>query len=332
MAIVVLVRREYTHSPVSRVSNTPNTNLAQCYTSSPSDLPYAVNPAIPINSEDVQKVLIAKCELNTVTGFANAIWPTYGTHPQWRNGDYIYYARPDLLGQLGTVTKNTLVLLHPGDTTIPEQTYTTPLHQSIAAYYYGKPIALSDLHPGDTIFSIVRVREVYSSDGPASNGGSPVVQGIVGLVKLAYPLQYYQGMQNDVIALNPCIGNPGEQCPQPLNQFNIFPSDNNNMNSQQPTTPRNSTTREIAGSITQLTDNTIIIRGSAGDIYTIILPSGIIASYNARIAPNESPHVTVQTGSSIDVMYVQPSGSDPHTITAQQIDTLSLNVFTPTKD
>jgi hypothetical protein len=305
------------------------TTLERCYTNPTSSTHYALNPAAaPASDVRIQGILTAKCELNAITSFASTVWPTYGTHREWQNGDHIYYARPDLLGQLGSATDNKLVLLNPSGTNSPNQSYRTPQGQTLTAYYRGKRVALSSLHSGDAVFSIVRVSETYSSNGPAPNGEAPTVLGAIGVVKLAEPLQYYQGLQNDVVPTSTCQGNPTDTCPEAPNQFDIFPSDasdNNNSFSL----PMNGISREIVGTVVQINTDTLTMKGSSGSVYTVSLPTGTIARFNTQIAPQDDPPTPVQVGSSIDVVYTQAQGANPHVISTSQVETLSLNIFTP---
>lgn len=290
--------------------------------------------AAQLSDADVQKLIKARCEENVIESFPSHAWPTYGTHKVWKNGDTIYYARPDAIGTLQTASA-TSITVNESATSSQLKTYKVQPGQQITVYYDGVKVPLSSLHANDSVRIITRVSEVYTKPqrlDPSlsiqytqpANHSQPVVVGVIGIIKLSQPLQYYGSMQNDLTELPPCIGNAGEYCPSTAS-IDVYPREGGegatNPSLVDPDPSRN---REISGIVTVLNSATLKLKSSSGKIYTVNVPSNGFADYNIHYAPGYGDDATLRVGTTISVLYNVPAGKSAQVIAPSQIINVRL--------
>lgn len=313
--------------------------FANCYTLGQPKLDtFEVAPTAGLSDEDVEKTLRAKCELMGMDKFANDIWPTYGENKEWKRGDTIFYARPDRLGKVKAITEHSLILEYSSGEKPTE--YETFENRELEVYSKGERVALDALRPGDLVFSMVRVSEIYGagrsweSDGvqfaqPAD--AQPRVRGVVGAVKLTLPERYYYEMQQYVHQVRPCEGNPGERCsdgPRGAG-IDIFPREGGE-GARNPYAPggeaaASRTGRTITGTISVIRSDEFTIISGKGTKYIVRAPRSIIDTYNTTYAPHYTPYdVQAGKGSWVSLSYSQDPKADRKVIRMEDIVRLML--------
>lgn len=318
--------------------------FGDCY--GPGDLKtdvFEVLPTAKISDEDVEKTLRAKCELMGIDKFTSDKWPTYGQHKKWKEGDTIYYTRPDILGTVVSVNKHKLVIrLTEGLEST--KTYTTFEGHALQAFSRGQRIDVSTIKPGDFVFSLVRVSETYRAPQTlykADNvsyvsqpNNSPKPRGLVAVVKMSLPERYYTSMQQYIYEVKPCFGNPDERCTNgPIGpSIDVFPREGGEgaSNPYVRTDTTGLVGREVNGILTAITVDSLTIKASSGALYTVRIPKSWIDAYNTTYAPaydSFSPHPTavrVHVGSWIGVLYRQKSEEDRAHIALPDIIKITL--------
>lgn len=298
--------------------------------------------APPLSDEDVRKILQAKCELTWINGFVSTNWPTYGTNPEWKDGDTIYYARPDVLGKVTSIDQTKLTLDAHGQTL----TYNTAKDEQLKAYQNGSEVALSSIKPDDSVFSIVRVSETHhdlSKPTGTPKDSVELVQapnsmqtvGLLAVFKLSLPGKYYGDMQGYITEVPKCVGNEDEYCPS-TPSTDVYPRGNGeaSVNPHLQTIP-NSEYREISGAVTELNDDTLTLKSRGGHFYTVTVGDAGFAVYNREYAKNYTTFdASLKVGSHIVIRYQQPKDASPRTITKEQVRAIVLQLegASPRKD
>ncbi|HSW74885.1 MAG TPA: hypothetical protein VLG16_03375 [Candidatus Saccharimonadales bacterium] len=285
--------------------------------------------ASQLSDADVQNLITARCEEDIVDGFVSRIWPTYGTNKVWKDGDTIYYARPDAIGTLRSVSKANVVVNESASGT-QLKTYNAQPNQQITAYANGVKVPLSSIKAGDTVYVITRVSDIYTMPFHADSSGSveymapttqtpPKTVGAIGIVKLSQPLRYYGGLQNGLTELPPCMGNAGEYCPSTAS-IDVYPREGGEgaVNPQLVDVDP-SKNREISGMVTELNDATLKLRSSSGKIYMVSVPGDGFSQYNRQYAPAYSDDATLRIGSNVSVLYSMSAKTSAQNISASQV-------------
>lgn len=316
--------------------------FADCY--NPGEIKadvFEVLPTAGFSDEDVEKTLRAKCELMGMDTFASDTWPTYGENREWRDGDTIYYTRPDILGTVVSVSKDSLVLQYDGGSE-PTKTHATFDGQELRAFSHGQRIDVQSIQPGDFVFSIVRASETYNAPKPhttqdgvsfATPSDSPKVRGVIAVVKMSLPKQYYTSMQQHVYEVKPCLGNPNERCTNgPIGpSIDVFPREGGEgARNPHARTDKGLEGREINGTITEITTKSLTIKASSGGLYTVQIDKSSIDTYNTAYAPGydrlsrDPKAVRVAVGSWISVLYEQKTQESRTGIALPDIIRISL--------
>jgi len=277
-----------------------------------------------LSDEEIKKTIQARCELAGVNDFVAKAWPTFGTHKDWQDGDDIFYTRPDLLGTLQSASADKAAMTYYGGQ--PQtKTYDAQPGQNIVAFAGGAKIPISQLKPGDTVFTVVRVTETYHKTWTNTSNPNPRPQGLVAIIKLSLPNQYYGTMQQYLTELPACAGNPGEYCPN-TPSIDVFPriggeGATNPLYKNQP----GYVFREVTGTVTQLDADSLVLKSHSGKKYTARVPANAFTTYNTDYAPNYTDiDATLQIGSTVSIIYSQPPKADARTITPEQITRINL--------
>lgn len=288
------------------------------------------NKAPALSDAEVQKIIQAKCELQWITSFANHTWPTYGQNAQWEDGDHIYYARPDFLGTLVSADAGKAIMTYnPGDGN-KTQNYTVAQNERVRAFSEGQEIPLTQLKPGDTIFSIVRVQETYTrlDRNKPQTSPQPTPVGLLALIKLSLPKEYYGQMQQYITEVPSCPGNPHDYCSS-TPSIDVFPRGGEGATNQAFNSKTNTIYRQITGKVTALAPNKVTLQSSSGTTFTVTLNTDGFADYNTNYAPIYNAEGTdgeLKIGSSIDIRYAQAANGDPTKISADQVITIDLKL------
>lgn len=302
----------------------------------PAQDKFEVSPAARLSDDDVEKVLRAKCELMQLDTFVRATWPTYGDHKEWKDGDHIYYARTDVLGKVITIDKQTLTLQNDGGVN-PTATYKAFNNQGIVAYNRDQQIDIGTIKPGDFVFSVLRVSEVYHSPetlkgqdaGRIMAQSPPKPLGLIAVVKMSLPEQYYASLQQYVQPVVPCMGNMQERCsngPDGM-MLDIFPRGNEFMRNPYARADRGELEpREVSGQVTAINEQSLTLKASSGTVYTVAIDKSVVDSYNTGVAPSYDygDEALVRSGSWISVAYKQKPGEDHKHIAVPDIVFMQL--------
>lgn len=294
---------------------------------------YELNSELPAQDDaEIAKILQAKCELTWLDGFVKTTWPTYGANPVWKEGDQIYYARTNILGIVLSASETGAEVDFGSDVS-----HDKPVGgEKIKAYTEGKEIPVSDIHVGDAVFTIQKVTETYH-EPPLWNkinhieyhgdpNTNPHPLGTLALFKLSLPRDYYGKKQAYLIEIPACINNPGEYCPSTPSS-DIYPLGGGESGTNKYFKPdlENSISRNITGTVTELTDSSATIKSRSGNTFVVTLEDGAFAQYNKMYAKNFSDFdAHLKVGSNISILYTQPKQADPHTITKEQVQMVSL--------
>ncbi len=283
-----------------------------------------------ISDDDVRRILQARCEMQWVSKFASKQWPTYGSHAEWQDGDRIYYARADVMGEVISVS-DTAVTLRLGDGTT--KTMTAQSGQKLLAFGNGEQAPLNTILPGDPVFTVMRASEIHHAK-QITAPEQPHEEGLVGLVKLGLPLKFYGAMQNYLTDIPECFGNKGEYCPQ-TGGIEIFPREGGE-GAKNPELVMNDKNegREISGIVTKLESDAMTLKSRTGNDFTIKTPAHALADYNQKYVENYSGDSTLKIGSTVQVTYSQTPGSNAREITPSQIMTifLQIDMLSPKQD
>lgn len=306
--------------------------FASCQSDSqPKADTFAVKPNATMGDEEIKKIIQAKCELQNINNFASQTWPTYGQHKQWRTGDTIYYTRPDILGTIKSVDKHKLIIEYGSlkDT----KTYQTFEGKDLLAFYRNQKVSLDSVKPGDFVFTIERVSETYHASLNEKTNPNPKAVGIVAIVKMTLPQDYYGAKQDTIYEIQPCMNNSGETCPKEYpGGIDVFPRGSEAAVNPD-LTPATATTilRDINGVVTDISGDAVTIKSNKGNAFTIHIDRQIIDSYNQDAPKLHSPKndseqakVTLHPGSWVSVTYLQEANSDPRTISQAHIFKLFL--------
>ncbi|MET0779341.1 MAG: hypothetical protein ABWY71_00750, partial [Candidatus Saccharimonadales bacterium] len=255
---------------------------------------FEVKPTAKLSDEDVKKTLQAKCELLGIDKFASDTWPTYGQHAKWQDGDDIFYTRPDILGVVQKIDKHGVTISYDSGAPANAKTYKTFQNKDLQAYVRNQRTGLGNIKHGDLVFAIERVSEKYYQHPPFSEpnaegiqyyqGSQPHALGIVAVVKMTLPPQYYYGMQQYVREVRPCQNNPGERCSNGPggSSIDVFPREGGEgaRNPDLRATNDSTTWRDINGIITAIDADKFTIRSGSGAIYRVYLEKAVIDTYN----------------------------------------------------
>lgn len=290
-----------------------------------------------LSDEEVQKILQAKCELKWLETFPEKHWPKQGPPSEtWKEGDTVTYSRLDVLGKLEKLNTNTLTV---NADFVGSKTYTTASGETIKAFAGGKEVALSDLRSGDAVFAIARYSEPTNNwslsdkmkDNPnfVAQPEQPKLLGVVGAFKMTLPLEYYTQKQQYITEIPECIGNEGELCPQ-TPSVDVYPRNG----SEGPINPylveySDPEFREISGEITELTDDTMILKSRSGTLYTVTVGDAGFKVYNRDFtAPYAQNGIDahIKVGSHAAVRYAQPKGADRTKVPKEHVQMISLQL------
>lgn len=292
---------------------------------------FEISPAAHLSDSEVEKVLRAKCELMQLDTFVRNTWPTYGDHKEWKDGDHIYYTRTDVLGDVIAISKQTLTLKNNGGVN-QTATYRAFNNQGIKAYSRDQQIDVNAIKPGDYVFSVLRVSEVYHSPetlmGPKAAQvmaqSPPEPLGLIAVVKMSLPEQYYTSLQKYVQPVVPCLGNTQERCSNGPGgvMIDIFPRGSEFMhNPYARADQKELESREINGLVTAINEHNLTIKAGSGTVYTVAIDKSVIGSYNTDVAPsyNYGNDALVRSGSWVRVMYKQKPNEDHQHIAVPDI-------------
>lgn len=177
-----------------------------------------------------------------------------------------------------------------------------PLSRSTRYIVGGGYADRGQFHPGDSIAYV-------------ANGASATLA----VIKLSLPATYYTNeKQNAIATREACPGNPQDSC-LAAGGITIFPRNTEGMANTQASGKH----LQIQGKLVGHTGATFTLKSSSGASYTIAASSDAIQEFNTRYAQNYSG-TTVELGDTLNVMYAQPSGADPHKVTADQINSIDL--------
>jgi hypothetical protein len=281
-----------------------------------------------LSDQEVKKILQARCELDWVSGFVKSTWPTSST------GDTVTYARAETVAQLKSMSDSTISITYQGG----ESQLNMLAGHTLEVYTSGKKISRDELKPGDAIFPVVRVTEKkVDSQGPdprAQTGQQPQVLGVIGVLKMSLPYDYYQKMQSYITEVHACYGNQTADCPN-TSSIDVYPRAGGEgaTNTYFDHALDTASFKEITGTVTELSANQVKLKSSTGQLYTVQLADNGFADYNTTYAPAyHSPEALVKIGSTVSVSYKE---SEPAaTIQARQIlrITLLLEMTNPKQD
>jgi hypothetical protein len=297
---------------------------------------FEINSEAPqLSDEEVQKIIQAKCELKWLAQFPGKMWPTYGTNPEWKDGDTIYYTRTDILGKLKYVKSEGAGITH-GREQIPID-YKTVGGEQLKAYHRGVEVPIGDLQPGDTVFTIVRASETYwdpskyfmnpdsTSQTPPPTDNNMKTLGLIALFKLTLPYEYYLEKQNYLTEVPVCMGNDGEYCPS-TPWIDIYPrSGGEGAANPHLVASQDSAFREISGTVTELSDDRLTLKSRSGNIYTVTVGDAGFKEYNrVYTGAYDDVDATLRVGSTVGVRYAQPKNADPKTIAKEHVMSIGL--------
>ena len=288
-----------------------------------------------LSDDEVHKILQAKCEMLWLQDFPGKKWPTYGTNPEWKDGDTIYYTRIDMLGNYKD-GNDTYANVDTGNNLIK---FTPPQGEKIRAFAAGEEIALGDIKQGDTVFTISRVSETYHDWGKLTypkdanlidqyRQDQPKNLGLVALFKMSLPYEYYMEKQQYITEIPECFGNPGEVCPSTAS-VDVYPRAGGEGAQNPYLRAYNETdvSRQISGTVTELGDDTLTLKSRSGKIYTITVGDAGFKDYNQNYTKAYNGiDVTLRVGSTVQVMYVQPKDADPTKVGKDQVRMMSLQL------
>ena len=312
-------------------------SYAQCQDTNTFKLDtFAVKPGANINDDEVRKIVQARCELEAINQFASTTWPTYGQSKEWRDGDTIYYTRPNIQGTVANIDKNKVSLVF-GDQTWAYQTFE---NKDLIAYSHGKQIPAADIKPGDFVFVIERVAETYfanpmqrgsatKQDGATyiTNYDQPKSLGAVAIVKMSQPKEYYRQKQSLIYEVQPCSGNPGETCPKEFQVgIDVFPRGSEGATNPHLRSRDSAVMREINGTVTTIGADAVTITSNKGNVFTLHLTKAEIDSFNTNTAPIHQENgrfpldkVSIHPGSWLSVTYLQTPQDNPRDIQLEDI-------------
>jgi len=291
-----------------------------------------------LTDDDVQKILQAKCELSWVNKFVDSTWPKYGTNPEWKDGDTIYYARTDILGNVVHSDKSGYSVRF-GQNQTSERAAVAG--ETLKAYAGDQEISLDTIRPNDTVFTIVKVSEIYHDlskygwDKEKNSITMPITEpdnhmtviGALAVFKLSLADKYYGSMQDYITEVPECVGNAGEYCPN-TPSIDVYPR----VGGEGATNPNSKVyedgvVRMISGTVTTLSADTVTLKSRTGNIYTATVGEAGFEVYNRDYtAPYAPVDAKLKIGSTVMIMYNQPKNANPKTITKEQISRVGLQL------
>lgn len=302
-------------------------SFAQCQNDSETKIDtFAVRPTANLSDDEVKKILQAKCELDSIDTFARNEWPTRGQHTQWQDGDTIYYARPDVFGTVQSISGTGLEITYDGGQA-PTKRYSTFQGQKLEAFNRNKQTDIQNIHPGDLVFVIERIAETYHTNVVGATPDSHSV-GIIAVVKMTLPKDYYGAKQNNVYEVTACLNNPGETCPKEQQaSIDVFPRGSEGATNPYLRQDTSATeTREINGVVTTISPDQLTLKSNKGNTFTLHVSRQIIDGYNTNAAPLYTQNgkftadaVSIHVGSWISITYQQQPNDNPRDILLSDI-------------
>lgn len=286
-----------------------------------------VKKGVSLSDEEVKKIVQAKCELQWLQTFTGHAWPATDT-AHLKDGDTFSYPRTDRLGIFVSATES-MAKISTGDIV---DDYQAASGEKIRAFAAGEEIALSDLKPGDTVFTISRISEAYQRvTGPRGTvrpvADSPKIVGTVGLFKMSLPQEYYQQKQQLVTEIPACIGNEHELCAA-TPSVEVYPRSGEGGKNPLAQIKADVTYRQISGTVTELRSDGLTLKSRLGTVYHVTVGSNGFAAYNRDYAQLYGEETKVKVGSSVMVYYAQPQHADPKEITPEHIQMVNLQLET----
>lgn len=281
---------------------------------------FILRPTAPkLSDEEATTILKAQCELRIVDDSVSKTWPTYGTNPEWKDGDTIFYARANIMGTVLNVSDTEVTLAVSGNE-LPVH-YTAPPEVTIQVLENGELVARDRVQPGDVVMAVVRVAQIYHPHSPGE-GEIPQVVGVIGLIKFDLPLAYYFEKQDYLYEAVPCIGNEHEWCTTGSRvAFDVFPRASEGARNPDLLDEPNLKSHEIMGEVTELGGRTMTLKSYSGELYRISINENAFSSFNT--SPSAS-FEKLAVGSMVSALYFQPEGSDVHRIEPSHIMQIML--------
>jgi hypothetical protein len=269
-------------------------------------------------NEEIIKILQAKCELGIIDKFVKDKWPTLQVSNK-SGKNFSTYARADVIAQYSSKSNNKLVYVFNGKA----ERKTPPRDTKLRAFDQGKEVSFKDIRKGSTVFVITEVKE--SRETKTGSNPSTEVIGVLGIVRLSLPAEYYYEKQNLLTEVTRCIGNETARCPSTAS-IDVFPREPNSEGASNPYFKnQDGVYREISGEIQKLDTSNMTLRASSGAQYVISLPNGAFKRYNTEFAKNYTDvDASLKIGSNISIRYTQPANADPKQITPEQVQAVSL--------
>lgn len=276
---------------------------------------FAVKPTVQLDDAEVKKILQAKCELMSINKFSSDTWPTYGDRKEWRDGDTIYYTRPDILGSVKSIGEREISIENFGGVESTAK-YATFQNQPLQAFERNRPITLGEIRSGDFVFVIERVGEKYFSK-PLMTDQHPAPRdlGAVAVVKMSFPREYYHEKQAFIYEIEPCHNNIGETCPKEYQaSVDVFPRGSEGATNPSLRTDNESSllSRTINGAVIDIQNDRLVLKSNKGNNFTVWLPKQLIDSYNTDISSIyrqgdriDASRVVLREGSWISIIYQQ---------------------------
>lgn len=270
---------------------------------------------------EITKILQAKCELLLVDDIIRTTWPTNKKSDGGQNNTELVYSRAKLLTELVSIEDNKVKVINSESGQV--EIFSSESGKKLKVLDRTVEVPPSSVHPGDTLMIVGEVVE-------GSPGGIPKETGLVGLVKLSLPLEYYFEKQRYIVDIPACLGNQDEFCPS-TPHINIYPRLGGE-GAINPYLPPASVSAEwqpyqISGEVTEITGNRLVLRSYSNNIYSVTLNENGISDYNTNystVYTKQGTDATVRVGSPVYIVYFQPPGSNPKDIKGDQVMQLNL--------
>lgn len=270
---------------------------------------YEIKKDANVSSKAAKNIIRAYCNNSAAEKFLDNIFPMNDTALHSNSHTIVFHVI--------SVDDNELTVQEPSVSYNPSPGY-QHFTFSNETYIYndGKLATSKKIKSGDIV--MLSVSRTYASE----QGGDPVDTKVLGVYILppTPDFKWYDlSLQHSVTQIQTCTGNPQDRCSF-TGSIDLFPIGGGEGNVRNPAFVDKPThvEKEIAGSLSEISDKAVKIKTSSGRTFTINFGSNPVEEFN-RERSKYYENKTIKKGDTIIVRYFEPEDQNSTVIAGNQI-------------
>jgi hypothetical protein len=307
-------------------------SMSHC-SDAPSQSTYEVKKSSTLSVEEIPKVLQAKCEKEVIGkwakdhGYISNSFLERRIEPQETKEGDVQESR-----DVSPVASK-IVSLDDAHISLTGDEYNSPkkplpIDKDTKYYINGNEARREDFQPGDAVIFIKWTRFQYKLHHTDVQPepvlwGEEMASKVTHVIKMELPFEYYgPTKQNQLIERQPCVGNPEDSCLDGggvglYEKLDVHSERNGNKELME-----KFQIRRFQASIQTYNGKQLTVKTSSGRIFTLNLPSDIIATYNAKRSATYN-NTKIGVGDMLDITYIELGSERKTSLDATDIQVIN---------